>query len=147
MESFNLTGGDGEGKRAVESFDPKTGEWKRLATAPLPINHFQAVSYGNKIYVLDAFSEGNFPNEVPMANVYNYDTKKNIWEKGGEIPSARRRGGAAAVEYKGKLYLIAGILHGHASGTNNMFDCYDPEAKTCKKSPMRQISGTIAPRQ
>ncbi len=130
-----LIGGDGEGKRAVESFDPKTGEWKRLATAPLPMHHFQAVAYGNKIYVLDAFSEGNFPNQVPMANVYNFDTKKNIWEKGGEIPSARRRGGAAAIEYKGKLYLIAGILHGHASGTNNMFDCYDPEAKTWKSLP------------
>jgi len=65
-----------------------------------------------------------------MANVYSYDIRNNIWEKGGEIPAVRRRAGAAAVEYGGKLYLIAGIIHGHQSGTNNMFDCYDPETKT-----------------
>jgi N-acetylneuraminic acid mutarotase len=67
-----------------------------------------------------------------MANVYSYDTQTNSWEKGGEIPADRRRAGAAAVEYKGKMYLIAGITHGHASGTNSMFDCYDPESKTWK---------------
>jgi N-acetylneuraminic acid mutarotase len=65
-----------------------------------------------------------------MANVYSYDTKSNTWEKGGEIPSDRRRAGAGAAEYKGKLYLVAGIKHGHSSGTNNLFDCYDPETKT-----------------
>jgi N-acetylneuraminic acid mutarotase len=94
------------------------------------MHHFQAVAYNNKIYVLDAFSGGGFPDQVPMANVYSYDTQNNTWEKGGEIPSDRRRAGAGAAEYRGKLYLIAGIKHGHSSGTNNLFDCYDPETKT-----------------
>ena len=125
-----LIGNDGDKALPVECFDPQTSSWSSLAETPIIMHHFQPVAYKNKIYVLDAFSEGGFPNQVPMANVYSYDVLKNTWEKGGEIPQNRRRAGAAAAEYKGKLYLIAGIQHGHSSGTNSMFDCYDPETKT-----------------
>jgi N-acetylneuraminic acid mutarotase len=125
-----LIGNDGDGAAPVKCLDPGSLAWTKLADAPVMMHHFQAVGYNNKIFVLDAFSEGEFPDQVPMANVYSYDTKKNTWEKGGEIPAERRRAGAGAVEYKGKLYLVAGIKHGHSSGTNNYFDCYDPETKT-----------------
>ena len=89
-----------------------------------------AIGYKSKIYILDVFAYGEFPNQVPMADVYSYDTKNNTWEQGGEIPADRRRAGAAAAEYRGKLYLVAGIKHGYSSGTNSLFDCYDPESKT-----------------
>jgi Uncharacterized protein conserved in bacteria len=125
-----LIGNDGSEPTSVELFDPNTLKWTKLAKTPIVMHHFQAVAYKNKIYILDAFSEGGFPDQVPMANVYSYDIRNNIWEKGGEIPAVRRRAGAAAAEYGGKLYMIAGIIHGHLSGTNSMFDCYDPETKT-----------------
>jgi N-acetylneuraminic acid mutarotase len=125
-----LIGGDGGGAKPVESYDPSSLTWTKLATAPVLMHHFQAVACLDKVYVLDAFSDGGFPYQVPMAIVYSYDIKKNTWEKGGEIPAARRRAGAGAVEYKGKLYLVAGIQHGHSSGTTNMFDVYDPVTKT-----------------
>jgi N-acetylneuraminic acid mutarotase len=125
-----LLGGDGGGPAAVEAYDPATNTWTKLAMAPVLMHHFQAVPFQNKVYVLDAFSSGGFPEQVPMANVYSYDTKTDSWEMGGEIPANRRRAGAGAVEYKGKLYLVAGIQHGHSSGTTNMFDCYDPATKT-----------------
>src|SRR5664279_5327148 len=121
-----LVGGDSGEPQPVESFDPKTLAWTKLALAPFVMHHFQAVAYNNKIYVLEAFSTGGFPNQVPMSNVYVYDTEKDTWQQGGEMPSDRRRAGAGAVEYKGKLYLIAGIQHGHSSGTTNMFDVYNP---------------------
>lgn len=122
-----LIGGGSGGPQAVESFDPGTLQWKKLATAPLLMHHFQAVAYNNNIYVLEAFSGGDYPNQVPMSNVYFYDTKKDKWQMGGEMPAARRRAGAGAAAYKAKLYLVAGIQHGHASGTTNIFDMYDPE--------------------
>ncbi|HEY4156077.1 MAG TPA: kelch repeat-containing protein [Puia sp.] len=125
-----LIGGDGEGPKAVQSFNPETLTWTKRAVAPLTIHHFQAVAWQNKIYVLDAFSSGGFPDQVPMGHVYSYDPENNAWEKGGEIPAGRKRAGAAAVAYKNKLYLIAGIQHGHSSGTTNMFDAYDPQTKT-----------------
>lgn len=130
-----LIGGDGGGPRPVESYDPNTLTWTKLAEAPVLMHHFQAVGYKNNVYVLDAFSDGGFPDQVPMANVYSYNTQDNTWEKGGEIPAARRRAGAGAVEYKDKLYLVAGIQHGHSSGTTNMFDCYDPATKTWSTLP------------
>ena len=125
-----LIGNDGDVATPVKCLDPGSLTWTKLAEAPVIMHHFQAVAYNNKVYVLDAFSGGGFPDQVPMTNVYSYDTQNNIWEKGGEIPADRRRAGAGAAEYKGKLYLIAGIKHGHYSGTNNLFDCYDPETKT-----------------
>lgn len=130
-----LIGGDGGGPKAVQCFDPRTLTWTKLADAPVLMHHFQAVAFKNKVFVLDAFSDGGFPDQVPMANVYSFDTEKNVWEKGGEIPSGRRRAGAGAIEYKGKLYLVAGIQHGHSSGTTNMFDCYDPVTETWSVLP------------
>ncbi len=120
-----LIGGDGP-TSAVEVLDPVTLTWTKKAPAPVIMHHLQPVVYGDEIYVLDAFSDRNYPNQIPLANVYSYDTKKDVWEKGGEIPADRRRGGAGAAQYNGKLYLVNGILHGHSSGTTNMFDEYDP---------------------
>ena len=130
-----LMGNDGDTTTPVKCLDLKSLTWTTLAETPVKMHHFQAVAYNSKVYVLEAFSEGGFPDQIPMSNVYSYDTQKNTWEKGGEIPSDRRRAGAGAAEYKGKLYLVAGIKHGHSSGTNNLFDCYDPEAKTWTALP------------
>jgi N-acetylneuraminic acid mutarotase len=118
--------GGGDAQLAVQSFDPAKMMWTTLAKAPILMHHFQAVALGDNIYVLEAFSTNNFPNQTSMPNVYFYDIKKDQWQKGGDMPAERRRAGAGAVSYSGKLYLVAGILHGHASGTTNLFDCYDP---------------------
>ncbi|HVZ55388.1 MAG TPA: hypothetical protein VG870_01910 [Chitinophagaceae bacterium] len=124
-----LLGGDDASPRPVQRYDPATNAWTVLAMAPIPMHHFQAVAWHRKIYVLDAFSGGQFPVQDNMPNVYSYDTRTNRWQKEGEVPAARRRAGAAAVEYHGKLYLVDGIQHGHSSGTTNMFDCYDPVSR------------------
>src|SRR5665647_654370 len=118
--------GGGGATNEVECFDPATLRWTKLAAAPLPMNHFQAVAYNQNIYVLEAFYGGDYPNQLSLSNLYFYNIKKDKWQQGGEMPEGRRRSGAGAAAYKGKLYLVAGIQHGHASGTTNMFDCYDP---------------------
>jgi N-acetylneuraminic acid mutarotase len=120
-----LIGGDGSS--LVEVLDLQTLIWSKKSSAPIGMNHFQVTSYNHKIYVLEAFSEGDFPNQIPMSHVYMYDTDKDVWKKGAEIPSQRRRAGAGAAEYHGKMYLVGGIQHGHSSGTTNMFDMYDPQ--------------------
>jgi N-acetylneuraminic acid mutarotase len=129
-----LIGGDGPAQ-PVQMLDTKTNTWITKVIAPVVMHHFQAIAYNDRIYVLDAFSSGNFPNQVPMANVYFYDTKKDQWQKGVEIPASRRRAGAGAVLYEGKIYLVAGITNGHSSGTNNMFDVYDPKTNTWDSLP------------
>jgi len=129
-----LIGGDGP-PEPVEVYDPKTNEWTKKAVAPCVMHHLQAVALGDKIYVLDAFYEGGFPSQTPNPNAYSYDTKSDTWEKLAEIPADRRRAGAGEAVYKGKLYLVCGITHGHSSGTNAMFDEYDPKTNTWKVLP------------
>lgn len=129
-----LVGGDGP-VEPVEEYDPETNTWAQKAMAPSVMHHLQAVALGDKIYVLDAFSDGGFPNQIPMANSYSYDTKTDTWQKLAEIPAGRRRAGAGEAAYNGKLYLVCGITHGHSSGTNAMFDEYDPATNTWKQLP------------
>ncbi|MDB5007999.1 MAG: hypothetical protein JWP45_2392 [Mucilaginibacter sp.] len=129
-----LIGGDGPAM-PVEVYDPKTNAWTKKAMAPVAMHHLQAVTLGDKIYVLDAFYDGGFPNQTPMPNAYSYDTRTDTWTKLAEIPADRRRAGAGEAVYKGKLYLVCGITHGHSSGTNNMFDEYDPATDSWKALP------------
>jgi N-acetylneuraminic acid mutarotase len=90
------------------------------------MHHFQPVTLGDKIYVLEAFVDNNYPNQTTAANVFCYDTKADKWQKLAGLPVERRRAGAGAAVYNGKLYLAGGIQNGHVSGTTNMFDVYDP---------------------
>jgi N-acetylneuraminic acid mutarotase len=120
-----LIGGDADAM-PVAIFDPSTSTWTGGAIAPAMMHHFQPVTLGDKIYVLDAFSDRNYPNQIPLANTYSYDTKADKWQQLAGLPEGRRRAGAGAAVYKGKLYLVGGILHGHNSGTNGMLDVYDP---------------------
>jgi N-acetylneuraminic acid mutarotase len=129
-----LIGGDGPAEPA-EVYDPQTNTWTEKGTDPCVMHHLQAVALGDKIYVLDAFYEGGFPNQTPNPNAYSYDTKTDTWQKLAEIPVDRRRAGAGEAVYKGKLYLVCGITHGHSSGTNAMFDEYDPKTDTWKVLP------------
>ena len=129
-----LIGGDGPAEPVVV-YNPITNTWTKKAMAPLVMHHLQAVALKDKIYVLDAFFAGGFPNQSPMPNSYSYDTKADTWQKLAEIPETRRRAGAGEAVYNGKLYLVCGITHGHSSGTNSMFDEYDPATNTWKVLP------------
>jgi N-acetylneuraminic acid mutarotase len=121
-----LMGGGGNAALPVDIFDPATTTWTKGAAAPSIMHHFQPVTLGDKIYVLEAFVDNNYPNQTTAANVFCYDTKADKWQKLAGLPVERRRAGAGAAVYNGKLYLAGGIQNGHASGTTNMFDVYDP---------------------
>jgi len=119
---FYLIGG--RGINPVNVFDPQTNTWETKGKSPMEIHHFQAVVYGNAIYLLGAMT-GGYPKELPLDCIWKYYPETDKWEKGAEIPLARRRGGAGAVVYNDKIYLAGGIKFGHTSGTTNYFDSYD----------------------
>ena len=48
----------GGGDLPVDVFDPVTNTWTGRKKAPVDMNHFQPVTYQNKIYVLEAFTAG-----------------------------------------------------------------------------------------
>lgn len=129
-----LLGGD-QSAASVEVFNPETADWTKKALAPVPLHHFQPVALGDKVYVLEAFYTVNYPNQLALENAYCYDTKADRWLTLAGLPPDRRRAAAGAAAYKGKLYLVAGIRHGHSSGTTGFFDEYDPLANTWKALP------------
>ena len=80
---FYLVGG--RGIKPVDVFNPKINTWQHKQITPVELNHFQAVAYKNYIYVVGAML-GKFPHETPLGNIYIYDTKKDAWQKGPEMP-------------------------------------------------------------
>jgi N-acetylneuraminic acid mutarotase len=116
----------GRGIKPVEEFNPATGKWHPLGPTPLEIHHFQPVVFGDRVYVMTAMT-GPYPKETPLDSIYIWDPKRDTWEKGPTIPEQRRRGGAGTVVYDGKIYLVAGIIDGHTSGTIPWFDEFDPK--------------------
>jgi len=109
----------------VDVFDPKSNSWTAKSETPLEIHHFQAVSWGDAIYMVGAMT-GGYPNETPLANVIAYYPETDTFKTLHEIPESRRRGGAGAVVYKNKIYIVGGITNGHVDGYVPWLDEYDP---------------------
>ena len=121
-QRFYLLGG--RGIKPVDVLDPATGVWTTGARPPLEIHHFQPVVWQNRILIAGAMT-GPYPHETSMERILIYDPEVDAWSWGARIPNERRRGGAGASIYKGKLYLACGIQNGHWDGWVNWLDTYD----------------------
>lgn len=124
----------GRGMKPTSIYDTKTKKWTSGATPPLEMHHFQPVVYDKNIYVLGAMT-GGYPGETPVPHIYVYHPAKDTWTKGNPIPENRRRGGAGAVVYKDKIYLVCGIKDGHRGDHKNWLDVYDPKTGQWEKLP------------
>lgn len=121
------------GRRINETsqFDPATNSWVSKSKTPLELHHFQPVSYGNAIYLVGAMT-GQWPNEKPLEKVLIYYPDEDRYEFGHTIPEDRRRGGAGAVVYNDKIYVVGGITNGHMDGSKAWLDVYDPKTGSWK---------------
>ncbi|WP_010180159.1 Kelch repeat-containing protein [Aquimarina agarilytica] len=128
-ENFILFGGR-ESAEKIEVYDYTNDSWSEGGSAPLPFNHFQAITHQGLVWVIGAFKTNSFPNEIPAENVYMYNPASEQWIKGFEIPESRRRGGAALVVHNNKFYIIGGNTIGHNGGYEPWLDVYDPEQGT-----------------
>jgi N-acetylneuraminic acid mutarotase len=128
---FYLLGG---GAQPVDIYDPGTDSWTPGAAPPLPLSHFQAVSWEGRIYVLGAFT-GAFPREAPVPHIYIYDPAADRWEQGPEIPADRRRGSTGVVVHDGRIYMMGGLTNGHTDGHVRWFDAFDPRTGEWERMP------------
>lgn len=110
----------------VDVFDPETKTWTARSKTPIELHHFQAVAIGDAIYLMGAMT-GGFPNEKPLEKVVVYYPRTDTFEFVHHIPPSRRRGGAGAVVYNDKIYLVGGIVNGHVDGYQPWLDEYDPQ--------------------
>lgn len=118
-------------------YDTKTNTWTEQAAPPIEIHHFQPVVVDDAIYIVGAMT-GPWPNEKPIEKVLIYYPETDVFEYGHDIPEHRRRGGAGAVYYNGKIYLVGGITNGHMDGYRNWFDSYDPKTGVWETLPNAQ---------
>lgn len=118
-------------------FDPATNTWTEKSATPIELHHFQPVVFNDAIYLIGAMT-GGWPNETPVDRVVIYYPERDEYVYGDTIPEHRRRGGAGAVVYNNKVYLIGGITNGHMNGYKPWFDEYNPktgEWKTLADAP------------
>lgn len=118
----------------IDVFDPKTSRWTARAKTPLELHHFQAVPFEDRIYLIGAMT-GPYPKEKPLDKVAVYFPATDKFEFTHEIPTARRRGGAGAAAYQGKIYIVGGITNGHIDGFEPWLDEYDPKTGEWRTLP------------
>ncbi len=110
----------------TDVFDTSTNTWVAKSKTPIELHHFQPVTLNGKIYIIGALT-GGWPNENPVDKVIVYDPKTDLYEFTHTIPKHRQRGGAGAVVYNNKIYIVGGIVNGHMDGYKSWLDEYDPE--------------------
>lgn len=124
----------------VDVYDPETNRWTAKSPTPIELHHFQAVPFGDAIYMVGAMN-GPYPTEAPLEKVVVYYPDEDRFEMTHTIPESRRRGGAGTVVYKNKIYVVGGITNGHQDGTVAWLDEYDPAS-----GQWRQLADAPHPR-
>jgi len=114
----------GRGVKPVEEYDPASNTWKKLSPTPIQLHHFQAVPVGDRIALVGAMT-GGFPKEPPVLNVWWFEPARDEWTKGPAMPVGRERGGAGAVLFQDKIYLVGGNTNGHWNGFVTWVDALD----------------------
>lgn len=109
----------------VDVFDTSNQTWTAKSPTPIELHHFQAIAMGEDIYMMGAMT-GKYPRETSIEKIVVYHTPTDTFEFVHSIPESRRRGGAGAAIYGGKIYLVGGITNGHVDGSRAWLDEYDP---------------------
>ncbi|WP_437371980.1 malectin domain-containing carbohydrate-binding protein, partial [Maribacter litoralis] len=131
-DKFYLMGGR-ENPTTVDVYDYTSDSWENLSNSMpgnLEFNHFQATEFQGLIWVIGAFNNNSYPNEVPEEHIWAFNPATQNWIQGPEIPESRRRGSSGLVVYNNKFYILGGNTNGHNGGYVNWFDEYDPMSGT-----------------
>ncbi|PKA98221.1 N-acetylneuraminic acid mutarotase [Flavobacteriaceae bacterium MAR_2009_75] len=100
----------GDHKNWMDSYDPKTGEWKVLSDAPRARDHFQAVLADGKIYAPAGRRTGSEPDNPfggTVAEVDVYDIESDTWQTLTD-PIPTERAGNAAILFENEVWVVGG---------------------------------------
>ncbi len=133
----NRLGHNGQYVDYFDEYDPSTGVWTVLPSAPRPRDHFQAALIGNKIYVasgrLSGGPGGTFGPVIKEVDVYDFETQN--WST---LPSAldlpTGRAAAVVANFENKL-LIAGGETPTESNALALTEIFDPQSQSWSTGP------------
>ncbi|WP_167960951.1 PKD domain-containing protein, partial [Saonia flava] len=129
-DKFYLMGGR-ENAQTIDVYDYTSDSWTSLVdSAPKEFNHFQAIEYQGLIWIIGAFLDNAYPNEVPAEYIWMFNPANQEWIQGPQIPANRRRGSTGLVVYDDKFYIVGGNNDGHDGGFVAQFDEFDPATGT-----------------
>ena len=138
-----ITNGHTDGHVAwLDAFDPRTGEWRRLADAPRARDHFQAGVIDGKLYAAggrrsSAGTGQPFELTVPEVDVYDFATGR--WST---LPAAANlptpRAGSTTAVLDGRL-LVLGGESGAQEAAHAEVEAYDPRTgRWSALAPLRE---------
>ena len=84
--------------RRCDVYDPATNTWRRIADMPVAITHQGMVVDGTTVWLVGGYV-GNHPGPGTK-QVWKYDTLRNAWSRGRDLPEERGAGAAAIVNRK-----------------------------------------------
>jgi len=103
----NTKGHSGGAVSWFDEFDPSTGKWKTLASAPDSRDHVSIALVGNKLVAAggrrSAYPD-TFGNTVSQTNVYDFNSNK--WQRTSSIPT--KRAGAMTVKVGNEVLILGG---------------------------------------
>lgn len=109
----------------VHVYDIAADRWDTAADLPMPIHHANVAAVGGKLYVVGALTGQDF---APIPDVWEYDPAQDEWIEKAPMPSALRRGAAAAGTVGNIIYVAGGS--GVGGGSVATFTAYDPGTDT-----------------
>lgn len=145
---------------AAWQYDPAKDTWKALAPLPRPRGAGQAVTVGDKIYVVGGACsdpEGKTTHPIVPGHavqtvvgfVDEYDPATNVWKQKADMPTPRNH--FVAAESGGKIYAIDGRIGAvfvTMAGITDVVEEYDPSGdkwKLVSRAPTNRgdVSGAV----
>ncbi len=155
-DKFYIVGGNTNGHAGgyvswFDEFDPATGTWLTLDSAPRARDHFHAVLVGDKMYAIGGRQTGDpgDSNQTPtelgkplVAEVDVYDFSTGLWTT---LPSNQNiptpRAGPAAVNFNNKVVVIGGEVYQetvdgvYTTGAVKVSEEFDPNTGVWTRMP------------
>lgn len=94
----------------VLAFDTRTGHWSDPTSLPIGLNHSQAATHDDKLYVAGGYLDG----DAPTNDFWEYDPAAERWTKLAPLPRATAAGATVAIG--DKLYVAGGAPQTFGAG-------------------------------
>lgn len=120
-----LLGGRG-GPAKTNIFNPVRRTWTTGAAPPFQFHSAQCVVFKLKVFVPTSW-KGPFSRETQNEEMLVYDVPRDRWSTRPGLPVERRRGAAAAVLFKNRIWVVGGARNGQGAGSTTVgfFDFYN----------------------
>ncbi|KAK0622725.1 hypothetical protein B0T14DRAFT_451896, partial [Immersiella caudata] len=93
----------------VQFYDIAKNSWRPAPPLPVPLNHPNGASVGNKIYLLGGLLTAPDGNWVGTPDSWVYNKKPDVWASLPATTASAARGSAAVGVHNGIIYLAGGL--------------------------------------